>query len=100
MELIAFLIGCALYFIPAIVAARRAHKSATAIVLLNFFLGWTLIGWIVAFVWSFTEVTQVVNNQLPQSSADEIQKLAGLRDKGLLTADEFDRKKQQLLNSV
>jgi len=29
--------------------------------------------------------------------ADELEKLAGLRDKGLLTADEFDAQKAKLL---
>ncbi len=40
----------ALYFLPAIVAAVRHTHNATGILLLNLFLGWTLIGWIVALV--------------------------------------------------
>jgi hypothetical protein len=40
----------ALYFLPAIIAAVRHTRNATAILLLNIFLGWTLIGWVVAFV--------------------------------------------------
>lgn len=32
------------------------------------------------------------------SLADELQKLASLRDKGVLTSDEFERQKQTLLN--
>lgn len=40
------------YFIPAIVAVLRKTDHAPAIVLLNFFLGWTFIGWVAALVWA------------------------------------------------
>jgi len=41
-----------LYFLPTIVG--RNKKNLTAIFVLNFFLGWTLIGWVVALVWACT----------------------------------------------
>ncbi len=42
-----FLIVC-LYFLPTIVAlVQRGRDSGTAIVV-NLFLGWTLVGWVVA----------------------------------------------------
>lgn len=44
------LIAAGLYFLPAIVAAARQTHNATGILLLNIFLGWTGIGWIVALV--------------------------------------------------
>ncbi len=47
-----FLFGIGLYFLPAIIAAARQTHNATAILLLNIFLGWTGIGWIVALVLS------------------------------------------------
>ena len=48
-----FLIFCGLlYFLPSIVGHRK--QSFTGIFLLNFFLGWTMIGWIVALVWACT----------------------------------------------
>ena len=40
----------ALYFLPAIVAAARRTHNATGILLLNVFLGWTVIGWFVALI--------------------------------------------------
>ncbi|WP_256807780.1 superinfection immunity protein [Bradyrhizobium sp. Bra64] len=46
----------AAYFMPAIVASNRGHQNTAAIVVLNIFLGWTLLGWVVALVWAFTEV--------------------------------------------
>jgi RsiW-degrading membrane proteinase PrsW (M82 family) len=53
-----------LYFLPAIIGRKK--KNAPAIVALNFFLGWTFVGWIVALVWAFTNdpvPTQVIVNQ-------------------------------------
>jgi hypothetical protein len=48
MHFLLFAIG--LYFVPAIVAAARQTHNATGILLLNIFLGWTLIGWLVALL--------------------------------------------------
>ena len=44
------------YFIPAIVAFKGGHGNAAAILILNLFLGWTLIGWVGALVWANTSV--------------------------------------------
>jgi hypothetical protein len=46
------LFGIGLYFLPAIIAAARQTHNTTSILLLNIFLGWTGIGWIVALVMS------------------------------------------------
>jgi hypothetical protein len=43
-----------IYFAPTIVACLRKHNNDSAILVLNFFLGWTLIGWVLALVWAFT----------------------------------------------
>lgn len=40
------------YFFPAIVAYARHKKDATAILILNLFLGWTFIGWVISLVWA------------------------------------------------
>jgi RsiW-degrading membrane proteinase PrsW (M82 family) len=44
------------YFLPAIIAINRNHQNRVAILVLNIFLGWTFLGWIVALVWSLTAV--------------------------------------------
>jgi hypothetical protein len=41
-----------IYFIPTIVACSRNHTNALAIFILNLFLGYTLIGWVVALIWA------------------------------------------------
>jgi hypothetical protein len=40
----------ALYFVPAIIAAARHTHNSTAILLVNIFFGWTVIGWFVALL--------------------------------------------------
>lgn len=53
------LIALGLYFTPAIVGAYRKHNQILPILLLNIFLGWTLLGWVVALVWALNDdVTQ------------------------------------------
>jgi Superinfection immunity protein len=44
--------GFILYFLPAIIAFARSKRDALSILILNFFLGWTAIGWIIALVWA------------------------------------------------
>jgi hypothetical protein len=41
-----------MYFLPSIVALAKSKRDTLAIFLLNFFLGWTAIGWIIALVWA------------------------------------------------
>ena len=41
-----------LYFLPSIIAAARQKRDLLSIFLLNLFLGWTLVGWVIALVWS------------------------------------------------
>lgn len=41
-----------IYCIPSIVADSRGHDSADAIMALNFFFGWTIIGWFVVLIWA------------------------------------------------
>ena len=44
-----------LYLSPTIIAYRRKHSKREAIMMLNLVGGWTVIGWIAAFVWAHTE---------------------------------------------
>lgn len=46
-----------IYFLPGIVAHIRDHNNENPIVLLNLFLGWTFLGWIVALVWAASDNT-------------------------------------------
>lgn len=43
------------YFLPAMIAWTNSRRNTSAIFALNLFLGWTLIGWVGALVWSLKE---------------------------------------------
>lgn len=51
--LIYVLIFLAIYFLPTIIAGKNKKKNGAAIVIVNIFLGWTFIGWVVALAWAF-----------------------------------------------
>jgi hypothetical protein len=40
------------YILPILIAARRKHPQIAPITLITLLLGWTVIGWIVALIWS------------------------------------------------
>lgn len=52
--------GFVMYFLPSIVALARNKRDIVGIILLNFFLGWTMIGWVVALVWAVKQDVPVV----------------------------------------
>jgi hypothetical protein len=41
-----------IYPLPIAVAAARKHNSVLDIIAFNLYLGWTIIGWIVALIWA------------------------------------------------
>jgi T4 superinfection immunity protein len=48
-----------LFFMPTIIAVVRG-ASPLGVFLVNFFLGWTIIGWWVALIWSLAASPRVV----------------------------------------
>jgi hypothetical protein len=47
------LLSVGMYFLPSIVARKK--KRQDAIIVLNLFLGWTVLGWIGALIWAMCE---------------------------------------------
>lgn len=95
-----------LYFIPTIIAVKRDHPSYLAIFAVNLILGWMLIGWVIALVWSLSGIStpvvvpQKVVNETPKekpSLTEQLEELSSLKEKGLLTEEEFSAKKAQIL---
>lgn len=41
----------AMYMLPTIEAHLKKHPNIASISVLNLFLGWTLVGWVLALVW-------------------------------------------------
>lgn len=43
---------CLLYFLPSIISLLRGNKRGAGVFVVNVFLGWTFIGWVVALAWA------------------------------------------------
>jgi Superinfection immunity protein/Short C-terminal domain len=100
-----FLVALLLYFMPALNARSRQHPSLATIFFLNLLLGWTLIGWLVAIMWSasdFATSGKALSNNVEQAVPDkyqQLEKLGSLKERGFITDEEFQAEKQKLLNS-
>jgi len=50
---LAFAVGA--YFLPTVIAlCRKKAEGQTGIFIVNLLLGWTVVGWFVAFIWACT----------------------------------------------
>jgi len=47
-----------LYFLPGILATARHAKNAAPVWVIDIFLGWTLVGWVVALAMAFGETRE------------------------------------------
>lgn len=59
---ISFVVIYFIYFLPSSIADARLHPNITAILLVNLFFGVTIFGWIIAFIWAFTNTDKKVLN--------------------------------------
>lgn len=57
------LICFSLYMIPTIIAFRRKTKNRVPVMILNFFLGFSLIGWVIALMMSFNHDLETKNTK-------------------------------------
>lgn len=98
-----------IYFLPTIIAFARGKSNRTNVFIVNFFFGWSIIGWIIALMLANKPDHIKVQKQIHRenmaaaksnnngSVVSEIEKLAELRDKGVLTEKEFKREKKKIL---
>ena len=57
MEIAGFIIlivSLIIYLLPSLIACERNHLNQIPILIINLFLGWTLIGWVLCLAWSLT----------------------------------------------
>lgn len=68
MEGFLFIVFClGIYFLPSIVAELRGRPNKGAIFVLNLFLGWTFLGWIIALVWAVSGEKAVSKSLEPEA---------------------------------
>ena len=95
------------YFAPTIIAVDNDNPQSQGIMVLNLFLGWTLFGWVVSFVWAV--IRPKVQDQYNQSSAASFHKknlniireltlLDELKSKGSISEDEYLTLKKRIIN--
>lgn len=87
------------YYLPIIIAIKRRHQNIIGLGILNFFFGWTIIGWFAALIWSVSHNESSSNAKVkPNTSVgEELERLARLREEGHLTQEEFKKEKRRLL---
>jgi len=49
-----------MYWLPSIIALFRGHQNKLPIILINFFFGWTFLGWIGTLIWSLVSPSKTV----------------------------------------
>lgn len=47
------------YFLPIMIASTRKHHNVVSISIVNVFLGWTMLGWVICLAWAFSQVKKV-----------------------------------------
>lgn len=52
---LATVLAAVLYMLPGIIAGARGAENENKIYAVNFFLGWTVLGWIAALAWAVTD---------------------------------------------
>lgn len=83
------------YFIPTMIAFHKKRKNKEVIFLANALVGWTAVGWILVFLWSLFDGEKIL---APSNNAAELEKFFELKEKGVITEEEFETKKKELLS--
>jgi ribosomal protein S27E len=63
-----WVILCVFYFLPTIIAGRRGIPNAGSVAVVNIFLGWTCVGWIVALAMAVSGNTPSTQRSVPYPS--------------------------------
>lgn len=50
--------GIVIYFLPGLFAVLSEREDKSSIIIVNILLGWTVVGWIIAFLLCFQEDEQ------------------------------------------
>ncbi|MDH5764916.1 MAG: SHOCT domain-containing protein [Gammaproteobacteria bacterium] len=96
-HIILTLIILPLIFLPTIIAIKKDHPYKIPIILINIFGSLVMgLGWFVALVWCFIEPSATSNTF---AAASELEKLHELKEKGIITQQEFDARKKTILES-
>lgn len=94
-----FIVALFLYFIPVWIGWGK--RNIDSVIVVNFLLGWTVLGWIVALVMALNpDDPQVIIQNSKEGKFDRLAKLKSLLDSGALTEAEYNQEKNKLLNKL
>lgn len=98
MDILIIILFVGLYFLPSLAAI--GHRNGISIFILNLLLGWSVIEWVGALVWAFSndKKNEVILRE-KTSVSDELIKLKDLHSKGVLTDEEYENQKHKILNN-
>ncbi|MCL2638916.1 MAG: superinfection immunity protein [Oscillospiraceae bacterium] len=101
IPLLGLILG-SLYLAPTIIAFIRKHPNKIMILLVNLFLGWTIIGWGAVIGRACADIGNNKNahpqNTVASSSLeDRLNTLIKWRDNNLISEAEYEIKKHELL---
>ena len=71
VSMLFFVCAPAFYMLPTIEARLRDHENIKSVALLNLFLGWTFLGWVVSYVWAFKRPVTVAISPTPMARQDK-----------------------------
>jgi hypothetical protein len=63
-----------IYFVPTFIAVLRSHHNTAPIAIVNFFFGWTALGYVICLAWAFSATNRNINvtlqhTQVPYGAA-------------------------------
>ena len=65
-----FIVVAIIYMFPTAIAYQRGHQSQGGIAALNILLGWSLVGWVIALIWSCSAVSKPARSSPSFDRAD------------------------------
>lgn len=82
-------IGILSYFIPWFVAWGRNHPQVGAIFVVNLFLGWTIVGWVVSLAWSVMPIDSAKQKTAKPVHSNTVLRGSGNYDFGIVGENRF-----------
>ena len=95
--LLGLILSLVIYCLPLMIAFHRRHEKYTAIFLLNLFLGWTMVVWVVCLIWALFGSPSRRGNSSSYSKYEDLERLSRLKSSGDLTEAEYQMEKSKLL---
>ncbi len=97
-----YLLGLALslvlYCVPLMIAFYRNHEKYTTIFLLNLFLGWTMVVWVICLIWALFGAANKRDDSSSNNRYEDLERLSRLKSSGDITEAEYQTEKSRLLN--